>query len=300
MKDNTKKKNVKFYNVLFPVWLLFLFPMTWLIVIPGNFLIDTAVLLIALYVFKVKEIKTFYLKTILWVFLFGFLADILGGLVLLLTQFMGGDGWIYEFIVKPVAMNPFDNVYSFLYTLLAVIISGILIFVFNRFISFRKCNDKKLKTKIALVLAIVTAPYLFLFPTTALYGGTAESFTNHIVWDDYINAELYLESDLQTDVLAPDEEGRFDYVTVSAFRDAINSAEKIGKKQEGALKYTLIFYTTGENSTKMDKIEIFERNQKLFFEWKGKNYSILDEDVQNIYDRMNSLKEENKDIEIEN
>ncbi|MBR5314649.1 MAG: hypothetical protein IKU45_04480, partial [Clostridia bacterium] len=176
------KGNVKLYNVLFPVWILFLIPVTWLLIIPGNFLIDSGVLFAGLWIFKVNQKKEFYKRTILWVFLFGFLSDLIGCLFLLITQFMGDEGWIYEFIVKPVAMNPFDNIYSFLYTFIAVIIAGVMIYVFNRFVSFRKCRDKVLNRRLALVLAIVTAPYLFLFPTASIYGINYEP-SNHIVWD---------------------------------------------------------------------------------------------------------------------
>ena len=34
-----KPKDVRLYNVLFPFWMLMLFPTVWLIVLPGNFLI---------------------------------------------------------------------------------------------------------------------------------------------------------------------------------------------------------------------------------------------------------------------
>ena len=54
-------------------------------------------------------------------------------------------------------------------TLPALIISAVLIFIFNYFITFKK-HDKKLKLKLALTFAIVTAPYTFLVPSSWLYG----------------------------------------------------------------------------------------------------------------------------------
>ena len=42
-----KKNGIKLYNVLFPFWMLILFPQMWWIVLPGNFIIDSAVLLIS-------------------------------------------------------------------------------------------------------------------------------------------------------------------------------------------------------------------------------------------------------------
>ena len=49
------KKQTKLYNVLFPVWMLMLFPQMWLMVLPGNFLIDSLVLVIAMYILKMAE-----------------------------------------------------------------------------------------------------------------------------------------------------------------------------------------------------------------------------------------------------
>ena len=38
MKD--RENEVKLYNVLFPFWMIMLFPQLWAIVLPGNFIID--------------------------------------------------------------------------------------------------------------------------------------------------------------------------------------------------------------------------------------------------------------------
>ena len=35
-----KNTDVRLYNVLFPVWLLWFFPVTWIVVLPANFVID--------------------------------------------------------------------------------------------------------------------------------------------------------------------------------------------------------------------------------------------------------------------
>ncbi len=37
------KQETRFYNILFPVWLLLIYPVGWIFVIIGNFLIDTIV-----------------------------------------------------------------------------------------------------------------------------------------------------------------------------------------------------------------------------------------------------------------
>ena len=46
------KKEVRLYNVLLPVWLLWIFPQVWLVILPGNLLIDCLVLTGALFVLE--------------------------------------------------------------------------------------------------------------------------------------------------------------------------------------------------------------------------------------------------------
>ena len=69
------KKQIKLYNIILPIWLLFLFPQVWLVVIPGNLLIDCVVLLAALTVLKHRD-KRGVLKDLWWKFwLFGFMVS---------------------------------------------------------------------------------------------------------------------------------------------------------------------------------------------------------------------------------
>lgn len=49
------KKEVRLYNVLFPIWLLWIFPQVWLVLLPGNLLIDCLVLTGALFVLKCRS-----------------------------------------------------------------------------------------------------------------------------------------------------------------------------------------------------------------------------------------------------
>ena len=62
------KKYVKLYNVLFPVWMLMTLPVIWWIVIPGNFVIDSLVLGIAMKVLKLEDRWEFYRRHIIPVF----------------------------------------------------------------------------------------------------------------------------------------------------------------------------------------------------------------------------------------
>ena len=147
-------KTTKLYNVLFPFWMLLLFPQMWLIVLPGNFIIDSAVLIISMFILKLESKKEFYRKNIFKIFAFGLLADAIGSaymLVMVIVFELGSMG---------------DELYI---TLPALIISAAMIFVFNYFVTFRK-YDKAIRFKLSLTFAIVTAPYTFLVPSSWLYG----------------------------------------------------------------------------------------------------------------------------------
>lgn len=148
------KKEIRLHNVLFPFWMLMLFPQIWLIILPGNFLVDSVVLILSMICLKIHDRKEFYKKNILKIFGFGILSDIVGSaymLILMLKFEIGRMG---------------DELYL---TLPALLISAVCIFVFNYFITFREC-DKAIRIKLALVFAIVTAPYTFLVPSSWLYG----------------------------------------------------------------------------------------------------------------------------------
>jgi hypothetical protein len=166
------KKETKLYNVLFPLWMLVWFPITWIVVIPANFLIDSLVLLIACKCMKLADIKIIYKRSILQVWLFGFLADFIGSLIMFMSQFLftGENKWLYDTFYYGVTYNPFSGILPFLYVLIATAVAGFFIYFFNYTVSFRKLDiEVKQKKKLALVMAIVTAPYLFFFPSGLFY-----------------------------------------------------------------------------------------------------------------------------------
>ena len=148
-----KNSDIKLYNVLFPFWMLLLFPQMWAIVLPGNFIIDSIVLIISMFALKMTEKKQFYKRHIFQIWGFGMLSDIIGAAYMFLLM------WAFE------VGSMGDELYL---TIPALIISAILIFVLNYFITFRK-SDKVLRMKLALIFTIVTAPYTFLIPSSWLY-----------------------------------------------------------------------------------------------------------------------------------
>lgn len=150
---NTSKNEIKLHNVLFPFWMLLLFPQVWLIILPGNFIIDSIVLIISMIVLKIADKKLWYKHYILKIFGFGMLADIIGAayMLLMLTVFEIG------------VMG--DELYL---TLPALAMSGVLIFVFNYFVTFKKM-ERSLRRNLSIIFAVVTAPYTFLVPSSWIY-----------------------------------------------------------------------------------------------------------------------------------
>ena len=168
-----KKRGVTLYNLIFPIWLLWLIPMTWIVVLPANFIIDLLVVVITMKFLKVEEIKKNAKMIILRVYLFGFVADIIGTLVMFTANLISFSyetpmgKWWYHNISNAVSYYPFETIYSFLWVTVSVIITGILIYFFNYKFALKKVAlDNRIKKKIALSLAIFTAPYLFYLPTS--------------------------------------------------------------------------------------------------------------------------------------
>ena len=99
-------KQTRLYNVIFPIWLLFLFPQIWLIALPGNLIVDCLVVLFTLMALKHTQKKA-VLKQVWWkVWLLGFAADFVGVAILLPAMFTVGylpepwNSW-----VEPVMYN---------------------------------------------------------------------------------------------------------------------------------------------------------------------------------------------------
>lgn len=169
-------KHIKLYNVIFPIWFLLFFPPVIFITLVGNFIIDSLVLIGCFFVFRLIEtqndLKTFYKQSILKVWLFGFLADIIGAAILFIIGILGDSfGLSYE-LISAVNYDPFSNFLAVIIIIFAMIVSAVFIFIFNyRFTLKKLIVEKQLRFKIALTIAITTIPWTFLLPTKWLYHG---------------------------------------------------------------------------------------------------------------------------------
>lgn len=168
-----KKNSIKLYNVIFPIWLLWLVPITWIIVLPANFLIDLLVVVLTMKYLKIEDIKRNAKAVILKVWIFGFIADFIGTIAMFMSNIIDFNyetqlgKWWYNNISNAVSYNPFESIYSILWVTVCVIITALFIYLFNYKICLKKSNlDIIQKKKLSLSLAIFTAPYLFYIPTS--------------------------------------------------------------------------------------------------------------------------------------
>lgn len=176
------KKDVKLYNLIFPLWMIVYLSsllgnkegfIVLFIVLIANFIIDSLVYLISLKKLNIENIKEKYKKGILKIWLFGFLSDILGVIPMFAVNFlteipMSSEfrRWFIDNFVNAVTYNPFKSIFAFLWVLMCIGISMFCIYKFNYKISMKKIDiEKDKKKKIAMIIAIITAPYLFLIPT---------------------------------------------------------------------------------------------------------------------------------------
>lgn len=170
------KKDIKLYNLIFPIWFLLLIPFTWIVVLPANFIIDFTVCALTMKFMKIESVKEKVKSVIAKVWIFGFAADFIGaGLMFVanLIEFSENstlNKWWYKNISNAVSYNPFTSIYGVLWVTVCVLITAVFIYIFNYKICLKTLDiDNDHKKKLALSLAICTAPYLFFIPTAWFY-----------------------------------------------------------------------------------------------------------------------------------
>ncbi len=159
-------------NIIFPIFMLWLFPSTWIFIIIANFIIDFAVVYFTCRYLHIKKIKHLLKKSFIITYLSGFVADFIGNLILIFLPEI-----VYLFnnnlassLSYAIFWNPYSNLLGFLAILLVVILCSFIIWALNYYIAFKSSGislDERFK--LSLSLAIFTAPYLFLLPSYLIY-----------------------------------------------------------------------------------------------------------------------------------
>lgn len=98
--------------------------------------------------------------------IFGFIADAVGMFLMMLPAFwldIGRESVFYG--ISQAIYNPFGSISAFLWTTFCVVMTGVLIYVFNRKICVPKeLSDEAQIKRVSLCMALFTTPYLFYFP----------------------------------------------------------------------------------------------------------------------------------------
>ena len=142
----------------------------WLLLLPGNLLIDTEVLLCALLALRRPD-KGRLMKRLWWrIWWRGFAADAAGVAWLLLALILwdmnvGRRRAFWQKWLGGVMGDPFSHPVAFLWTLAAVAIAGVCIYYLDKKPMRAAGLTDREAHRAALALAIVTAPWAFLIPT---------------------------------------------------------------------------------------------------------------------------------------
>ena len=168
-----QKRSVVMYNMIFPIWFM-LSPLFWpplafmvgpfvlmivFVVIFGNLGVDWLVVRLAIQWQKIENANE---KA----------ADTIAGLALMFAPRLFSDSdWFYQNVERPAFYgNLFESVWAVLYVSAGILIAAVAIYCFNRFYCLKRANLTLRQTRLtALALAVLTAPWLFLLPTSLLY-----------------------------------------------------------------------------------------------------------------------------------
>ncbi len=158
-----------------PTWHLNFFDPPFVALFLGfNLLVDSIVLLACILIFQASRVTgikapIIFLRAILPVWVLGFVADFIASIPL---WAINRSDYLHnalplDFLV--ILDSPTSHPGALATVLVLIAVAGALIYVFNYHISFYFIKDLQLKKKMALSLAVVTAPWFMLVSWHWLY-----------------------------------------------------------------------------------------------------------------------------------
>ncbi len=166
-------------KLFFPIWMMFINPVSWAAIIPGTFLIAFFGLIAALYIARPDEMprgERFAAawndaKKSVWRAWINLCASYAIGTALMLAPAILTVGMAESNILRQAALAITETIYhnalAIIWAVLCVLISGAVNFILSRSWTFRKTDMEDIRRS-ALWLAFLTAPYLF-FSTFQLF-----------------------------------------------------------------------------------------------------------------------------------
>ncbi|MEB3073079.1 hypothetical protein [Parvimonas sp. C2] len=159
-----------------PIWFFWVFPVSWIAIIPITAILCSIVIYISMYRLKINDCFSIFVKTIIKLTCFNFLCD----LIVIVFIYLGGFGiesitstnpefyhWYKNIFLNALQRNPFSNVFSLLFLSSIILLVRIINYQLNKRFTFSKLDiEEENKKKLALSIAIFTAPYIFFLTTS--------------------------------------------------------------------------------------------------------------------------------------
>ena len=159
-----------------PIWFFWVFPVSWIAIIPITAILCSIVMYISMLYLKINNRSKILRKTIIKLTCFNFLCD----LIVIVFIYLGGFGiesitstnpefyhWYKNIFLNALQRNPFSNVFSLLFLSSIILLVRIINYQLNKRFTFSKLDiEEENKKKLALSIAIFTAPYIFFLTTS--------------------------------------------------------------------------------------------------------------------------------------
>ena len=160
------------FDLVIPLWAFWLFPPCWIAIIPITAILCSIVMYISMLYLKINNRSKILRKTIIKLTCFNFLCD----LIVIGFLFLGVLGvekiinpksdfynW-YKFFMDSFGRHPIDNIFVILILGVTILLLRIINYKLNKKFTFSKLDiEEENKKKLALSIAIFTAPYLIFF-----------------------------------------------------------------------------------------------------------------------------------------
>lgn len=157
IKQLMTEQNKRLYDLIFPFFMIWIFPPMMIIALVGNYIVDGLVIFIVLWLNKVSIRKAHWgYLTKMWAI--GLLVDILGMVTLIVTVGAGPNS--YTIWNAPLTALGF---------LVVVLGCGVLIGWANYVMSKKYISEQKVRWAIAISMGVITAPWTFLIPTQMVF-----------------------------------------------------------------------------------------------------------------------------------
>lgn len=292
-------RNVKLYNIFFPVCLINIFPIIILILLPINFLLNTIILLVGLKILKVTNIKSIYEKVIFKIWVIDLIINFIGILIMSLTQYFGNIPFVYDNFTLPIAINPFSNIYAIMYCAFVIILCSLLIYFLNKKISFINSGiNEKSKRILSFLLALLTTPYFFCVPSNIFTKDDYQSKLNKL--EQYRDSYSYNEK------------------AISNIINNLDSKDYIIKfNVENTNNLPIIVMDYKENVLLIDVYKVMEEDASIIFNlvkdiktityrFNNESYSFYYDEINKIFDNkikdyhLEAIKERYKDEKFNN